>query len=147
MLYNLLVIRAKTIRLATSVGLGMAVFGGLACHSADKIEETEPASVPQVTAVEPIRFETVEPSETETRQIVIEDDVRKLCEVRDNWKPMLINGVGKPPPDMILWETIDDDLWRIRFDKRGALTPPDIIHDRMWEDERKNFLLAPPPGK
>ena len=167
MLYNLSVTWAKTIGMATSVGLGLAVFGDLACRSADKIENTEPASVLPLTEieppaiVEPIGIKGVEPSGVGTRKIVIEDDVRKLCEVRDlsklpagkyrfengHLKPILINGVDKPAPSIIRRETIDDASWRIRFGKRGAWTPPDIIHGRMWEDERKGFLLAPSPGK
>ncbi len=167
MLYNLNVTRAKTIRVATSVGLGLVLSGDLACRSADKFENTEPTTVQPVTdveppaGVEPIRLENVEPSGVGTRQFVIEDEVRKLCEVRDkfelsegkdrtengHWKPILINGVDKPPPNIILWGTIGDDWWQRRFDKPGALAPPDIIHGRMWEDERKSFLLAPPPGK
>ncbi len=107
MLYNLFVTGAKTIRVTSSVGLGLALVGYLVC-SADKFENTEQATVQPVNEVEPpagvapIRIETVEPSRVGTRQIVIEDDVR---------------------------------------------FPPDIIHDQMWEEERKSLLLAPPPGK
>ena len=146
MLYNLLVTRQKTIRLATPVALGLAVLGGFACRSAEKIEATEPASVPQVTAIEPpagarpIRLEAIEPSGTDTRQFVIEDDDLKLSEVRE----LLTAEISR---QLFLWDQIDDDLWRIRFGKRGAWTPPDIIHEQTWEDVRASFLLAPPPGK
>ena len=168
MLYNLFVTGAKTIRMATSVGLGLAVLGDFACRSATKIEATEPASVQPVTdldppaGVEPIRLEDVGPLGVGTRQLVIEDDVLNICEVRDtfklpaekyrllengHWKPILINGVDKPPPIIVRRETIDDASWRIRFGKRGAWAPPDIIHGQTWEDVRKSLLFTPPPGK
>lgn len=79
---------------------------------------------------------------------MIADNIRKLCEVRDNQKPILINGDEKWLPEiMIDIEMFDDNLFWGRFAKPGARFSPDFIHDRMWEDERKNLLLAPPPGK
>jgi len=164
-LYNQFVTRAKTIRVATSVGLGLAVFGDLACRSTDKIEKTEPASVPRVTAiepatgVEPIRIEGVDPSAVDPHQIVIEDDVRKLCEVIEvskgkyrldengQWKPVLING-DMPLPNIIIdIEWFKDNFPWSPFEKRGARFSPDFVHDRTWEDERQGLLFAPPPGK
>lgn len=107
MLYNQFVTRAKTIRVATSVGLGLALVGYLVC-SADKFQNTELGTVQAVNEVEPpvgvapIRIETAEPFRVGPRPIVIEDDFR---------------------------------------------FPPDIIHDQMWEDERKSVILAPPQGE
>ena len=151
--------------MATSVGLGLAVFGDLACRSAAKIEITEPASVPQVTAiepatgVEPIRIEGVDPSGVDPHQIVIEDDVRKLCEVIElskgkysldengQWKPVLING-DMPLPNIIIdIEWFNDNFPWSPFEKPGARFPPDIIRYRTWENERKGLLFGPPPGK
>lgn len=168
MLYNLFVTKAKTIRVATSVGLGLVLAGDLACRSADKFEKTEPATVQPVTdveppaGVEPIRLEDVGPLGVGTRQLVIEDDVLNICEVRDifklpagkyrlfengHWKPFLIDGDGEPSREIIDLHPTYYNSWGYQFAKPGARFPPDIIHDRMWEDERQGLLFAPPPGK
>ena len=136
-----------TIRLVTPVALGLAVLSDLACRSSDKIEATEPASVPQVTAIEqptgarPIQLEDVEPSGTDSRQIVVGNDDLKLSEIRGIGPPILINGY-MPLPNILLDMEIDNYFWS-PFVKPGARFAPDFIHDRMWEDERKSVLLAP----